>query len=66
MNDGVVTQVDSTRIVVQTTGKKAKSATGVDIYRLQKYVRSNQDTCINQKPIVNVGDKVKAGDILAD
>ena len=66
VNDGVVTQVDSTRIVVQTTGKKAKSATGVDIYRLQKYVRSNQDTCINQKPIVNVGDKVKAGDILAD
>ena len=66
VNDGVVTQVDSTRIVVQTTGKKAKSATGVDIYRLQKYVRSNQDTCINQKPIVKVGDKVKAGDILAD
>ena len=66
VNDGVVTQVDSTRIVVQTTGKKSKSATGVDIYRLQKYVRSNQDTCINQKPIVNVGDKVKAGDILAD
>ena len=66
VNDGVVTQVDSTRIVVQTTGKKSKSATGVDIYRLQKYVRSNQDTCINQKPIVKVGDKVKAGDILAD
>ncbi len=66
VNDGIVTQVDSTRIVVQTTGKKSKSATGVDIYRLQKYVRSNQDTCINQKPIVNVGDKVKAGDILAD
>ena len=65
-NDGVVTQVDSSRIVVQTTGKKSKSATGVDIYRLQKYVRSNQDTCINQKPIVNVGDKVKVGDILAD
>ncbi len=66
VNDGIVTQVDSTRIVVQTTGKKVKSATGVDIYRLQKYVRSNQDTCINQKPIVKVGDKVKAGDILAD
>ncbi len=65
-NDGVVTQVDSTRIVVQTTGKKSKSATGVDIYKLQKFVRSNQDTCINQKPIVKVGDKVKAGDILAD
>ncbi|MDR1009102.1 MAG: DNA-directed RNA polymerase subunit beta [Rickettsiales bacterium] len=65
-NDGVVIQVDSTRIVVQATSKKSKSASGVDIYRLQKYVRSNQDTCINQKPIVRVGDKVKAGDILAD
>ena len=65
-NDGVVTQVDGSRIVIQATGKKSKSATGVDIYRLQKYARSNQDTCINQKPIVNVGDKVKAGDIIAD
>ena len=66
VNDGVVIQVDSTRIVVQTTGKKSKSATGVDIYRLQKYVRSNKDTCINQKPIVNVGDKVHVGDVIAD
>ncbi|MDE6223939.1 MAG: DNA-directed RNA polymerase subunit beta, partial [Alphaproteobacteria bacterium] len=65
-NDGIVTQVDGSRIVIQATGKKSKSATGVDIYRLQKYARSNQDTCINQKPIVNVGDKVKAGDIIAD
>ena len=65
-NDGVVTQVDGSRIVIQTTGNKSKSATGVDIYRLEKYARSNQDTCINQKPIVNVGDKVKAGDIIAD
>ncbi|MCL2439879.1 MAG: DNA-directed RNA polymerase subunit beta, partial [Alphaproteobacteria bacterium] len=65
-NDGVVIQVDSTRIVVQATSKKSKSTSGVDIYRLQKYVRSNQDTCINQKPIVKVGDKVRAGDVLAD
>ena len=65
-NDGIVTQVDGSRIVIQTTGKDSKSPTGVDIYRLQKYARSNQDTCINQKPIVNVGDKVKAGDIIAD
>ncbi|MDR2099016.1 MAG: DNA-directed RNA polymerase subunit beta [Rickettsiales bacterium] len=65
-NDGTVIQVDSTRIVVQATSRKSKSASGVDIYRLQKYVRSNQDTCINQKPIVKVGDRVKAGDILAD
>ncbi|MDR3126349.1 MAG: DNA-directed RNA polymerase subunit beta [Rickettsiales bacterium] len=64
-NDGTVSLVDSTRIVV-TTGKKAKSASGVDIYRLQKYVRSNKDTCINQKPIVKVGDKVRAGDVIAD
>ena len=65
-NDGVVIKVDSTRIVVQASGRKSSSVSGVDIYRLQKYVRSNQDTCINQKPIVKVGDKVKVGDIIAD
>ena len=55
LNDGVVTEVNSSEIVV-----------GKDHYRLQKFVRSNQATCINQRPVVKTGDKVKKGDILAD
>ena len=65
-NDGKVIKVDSTRIVIQSSGRKSSSISGVDIYRLQKFTRSNQDTCINQTPIVKVGDSVKAGDIIAD
>ena len=64
-NDGVVDQVDATRIVVRSKAKKGETPT-VDIYNLSKYQRSNQDTAINQKPLVNVGDEVKAGDIVAD
>ncbi|MCH2037034.1 MAG: DNA-directed RNA polymerase subunit beta, partial [Rickettsiales bacterium] len=65
--NGVVDQVDSTRIVVRTTGlEQGESSPGVEIYNLIKYQRSNQNTCINQKPLVSVGDKVEVGDIIAD
>ena len=63
---GVVEQVDGTRIVVRATEEKDPTKPGVDIYRLSKFQRSNQNTCINQRPLVYVGDKVAAGDIIAD
>ena len=65
--DGVVEGIDATRIVVRVTPPpKQKGDPGVDIYNLIKFVRSNQNTCIHQKPIVSVGDKVKLGEVLAD
>ena len=64
--NGVVNQVDSRRIVVHATEKTSHSKSGVDIYRLQKYQRSNQSTSINQRPLVKAGDVVKAGEIIAD
>ena len=63
---GVVTKVDATRIVVQATEELAADKPVVDIYKLAKFQRSNQNTCINQRPLVKVGDKVKGGDIIAD
>jgi DNA-directed RNA polymerase subunit beta len=63
---GVVDQVDATRIVVRATEEMDPARPGVDIYRLQKYQRSNQNTCINQRPLVKVGDLVTKGDIIAD
>jgi DNA-directed RNA polymerase subunit beta len=63
---GIVDQVDATRIVVRATGAVDSDTSGVDIYRLQKFQRSNQSTCINQRPLVKVGDPVDAGDIIAD
>ncbi|MBM3487923.1 MAG: DNA-directed RNA polymerase subunit beta [Alphaproteobacteria bacterium] len=63
---GIVDQVDATRIVIQATEEADPSASGVDIYRLRKFQRSNQNTCITQRPLVKVGDRVKAGDIVAD
>ena len=63
-NSGVVESVDASRIVVRVTDKKSKTAS--DVYNLIKYTRSNQNTCINQRPIVKAGDVVKADDILAD
>jgi DNA-directed RNA polymerase subunit beta len=63
---GVIDQVDATRIVVRATEETDPSKSGVDIYRLMKYQRSNQNTCINQRPLVKVGDQVKKGDIIAD
>jgi len=63
-HNGVVERVDAARIVVRVTDKNTDEP--VNIYNLIKYTRSNQNTCINQRPLVSVGDKVKAGDILAD
>ena len=62
---GTVDQVDSSRIVIRAD-KKESNDTGVDIYRMSKFQRSNQNTCINQKPLVNVGDYVEKDDIIAD
>jgi DNA-directed RNA polymerase subunit beta len=64
--DGVVESVDSTRIVIKADKASSPRDTGVDIYNLVKYQRSNQNTCMNQRPIVLVGDQVKAGDVIAD
>ena len=63
---GVVDQVDATRIVIRATDEPDPTKPGVDIYRLMKFQRSNQNTCINQRPLVKVGDQVKRGDIIAD
>ncbi|GAB4147428.1 MAG: DNA-directed RNA polymerase subunit beta [Sphingomonadales bacterium] len=63
---GVIDQVDATRIVIRVTEALDPGASGVDIYRLQKFQRSNQNTCINQRPLVKVGDQVQRGDIIAD
>src|SRR5690606_14826697 len=63
---GIIDQVDATRIVIRATEETDPSKPGVDIYRLRKFQRSNQNTCINQRPLVNVGDYVQAGDIIAD
>ncbi len=63
---GVIESVDSERIVVKAERTNEARDPGVDIYNLTKYQRSNQNTCINQKPIVLVGERVKAGDVIAD
>jgi DNA-directed RNA polymerase subunit beta len=63
---GVIDQIDATRIVIRATEDLDPTKSGVDIYRLMKYQRSNQSTCINQRPLVKVGDVVKKGDIIAD
>jgi len=63
--DGVVDKIDGKRIVVKTTEKEL-SKTGVDIYNLLKFQKSNQNTTINQKPLVKIGDNIKKGDIIAD
>ncbi|GAB1259191.1 DNA-directed RNA polymerase subunit beta [Aurantivibrio plasticivorans] len=66
-NGGVIERVDSGRIVVRVNDDEVESGdAGVDIYNLTKYTRSNQNTCINQRPIVRVGDQVSRGDVLAD
>ncbi len=62
---GVVDQIDGARVVVRATDEDG-STKGVDIYRLRKFMRSNQSTCINQRPLVRVGDELTEGDIIAD
>ncbi|MDC1497262.1 DNA-directed RNA polymerase subunit beta [Pelagibacteraceae bacterium] len=64
--EGIVDKIDGKRIVIKATEETDFSKSGVDIYNLQKFKRSNQNTCINQKPLVRVGDKVQSGDIIAD
>ncbi|NNE23031.1 MAG: DNA-directed RNA polymerase subunit beta, partial [Rhizobiales bacterium] len=63
---GVIDQVDAKRIVIRATEETDPTKSGVDIYTLQKFQRSNQNTCINQRPLVRIGDRVVAGDIIAD
>jgi DNA-directed RNA polymerase subunit beta len=64
---GIVDSVDASRIVVRVNDKETiEGEPGVDIYNLTKYTRSNQNTCINQKPLVKPGDKIEKGDVLAD
>ncbi|MGL6158985.1 DNA-directed RNA polymerase subunit beta [Microbulbifer sp.] len=64
---GVIERVDASRVVVRVADEEVEAGeAGVDIYGLTKYTRSNQNTCINQRPIVKTGDVVERGDILAD
>lgn len=63
---GVVQSVDGMRIVVRATDNVSASTSGVDIYKMHKFQRSNQSTCITQRPLVKVGDIVSKGDIIAD
>jgi DNA-directed RNA polymerase subunit beta len=64
--NGIIDQVDATRIVVRCSDTAEDGSPGVDIYNLIKFTRSNQNTCLNQRPLIKVGDVVNAGDILAD
>ena len=66
LRSGVVDQVDAARIVIRASGDIEAGQSGVDIYTLQKFQRSNQNTCINQRPLVKVGDMIDVGDIIAD
>ncbi len=63
---GIVETVDANRIVIKSESDDIAESLGVDIYTLVKYQKSNQGTCINQIPIVKVGDRVNQGDIIAD
>ncbi|MEP2702021.1 MAG: DNA-directed RNA polymerase subunit beta [Marinomonas sp.] len=63
---GIVDQVDATRIVIRAQGDVEPGQSGVDIYSLQKFQRSNQNTCINQRPLVKVGETVQKGQVIAD
>ena len=63
---GMVDQVDATRIVVRATEETDPTKPGIDIYRLRKFQRSNASTCINQRPLVKVGDLVRKGDMIGD
>ena len=64
--EGIVDQLDANRIVIRITDKTDKSLNKIDIYNLAKFQRSNQNTCITQRPLVNVGDKVNKNQVIAD
>jgi DNA-directed RNA polymerase subunit beta len=66
LRSGIVDSVDANRIVVHATEEKDSTKSTVDIYKLKKFSRSNQNTCITQTPLVKVGDRVEAGDIIGD
>lgn len=63
---GIIDQVDAQRIVIRATSDLELGDAGVDIYRMRKFQRSNQNTCINQRPLVKVGDTVQKGQVIAD
>jgi DNA-directed RNA polymerase subunit beta len=63
---GIIDQVDAQRIVIRATHDLEMGDAGVDIYRMRKFQRSNQNTCINQRPLVKVGDIVLKGEVIAD
>ena len=63
---GIIDQVDAQRIVIRATDNLEVGDPGVDIYRMRKFQRSNQNTCINQRPLVKVGDTVEQGEVIAD
>ncbi len=62
-HDGVVKFVDSSKILIESTDDKGNPK--IDLYNLKKFVRTNQDTCINQRPVINVGDKIKCGQVIS-
>tara|TARA_B100000989_G_scaffold145418_1_gene108394 strand:- start:5368 stop:9573 length:4206 start_codon:yes stop_codon:yes gene_type:complete len=64
--EGIVDQLDANRIVIRITDKNDKSLNKIDIYNLAKFQRSNQNTCISQRPLVNVGDKITKNQVIAD
>ncbi len=64
--EGIVDQLDANRIVIRITDKNDKTLNKIDIYNLSKFQRSNQNTCISQRPLVNVGDKVSKNQVIAD
>ena len=66
LREGVVDQLDANRIVIRVTDKTDTSLNKIDIYNLLKFQRSNQNTCITQRPLVNVGDKIKKNQVIAD
>ena len=65
-HDGIVEDVSANRVVIRRFNKAGNPGASVDIYELIKYQRTNQNTCFNQRPIVNLGDRIKKGDVIAD
>ena len=64
--EGIVDQLDANRIVIRITDRNDKTLNKIDIYNLSKFQRSNQNTCISQRPLVNVGDKIHKNQVIAD